>query len=193
MRAVARRLRATRPFEDTAPAAHAAGALTTHTRPAVTAQSTEHRALLAQSYLLATRILIKLDEQQHDWMAADRAGQTAEAADDRLLVAEAARQLAVLARKANWHDQALSIALAVAPHHLPSIERRARYCTDIAAALRRWGRRDECIRALLAAEHHVPEETHARPAVKTLVSGLLASGKKTTELRGLAARVGALI
>ncbi|WP_371097126.1 hypothetical protein [Streptomyces sanglieri] len=87
---------------------------------------------------------------------------------------------------------ALAAARAVAPHSLPSVERRARYYTDIAAAFGRWGRRDECIRALLAAEHHAPEETHARPAVKSLVSGLLVSGRTTTELRGLAARVGVL-
>lgn len=242
-------------------------------------------ALLAQSYLLATRMLIKLDEQQLGWMAADRARQSAEAAEDVLLVAEAARQLAVLARKADWHEQAMSIALtaadhpglraggpdhaaerglliqsaaytaakagdavgmreltdeatatakdlggitllrdhgggfslttlqlhrisaensvgdpstalaaarAVAPQSLPSVERRARYYTDIAAAYGQWGRRDDCVRALLAAEHHAPEETHARPTVKSLVSGLLASGRTTTELRGLAARVGVL-
>lgn len=241
--------------------------------------------LLAQSYLLATRMLIKLDEQQLGWMAADRARQSAEAADEPLLIAESARQLAVLARKAGWHEQAMSIALTaadhpglrnggpylaaerglliqsaaytaaragdtagmreltdeaaaiagelgtavllrdhgggfspttvqlhrisaensagdpstalaaarhVAPQNLPSIERRARYYTDIAAAFGRWDRRDECIRALLAAEHHAPEETHARPAVKSLVSGLLLSGRTTTELRGLAARVGVL-
>ncbi|RPK59722.1 MULTISPECIES: hypothetical protein [unclassified Streptomyces] len=71
---------------------------------------------MAQSYLLAARMLIKLDEQQLGWVAADRARQTAEAADDPLLIAEAARQLAVLARKADWHDQALSIALTAADH-----------------------------------------------------------------------------
>lgn len=245
----------------------------------------EHGALLAQSYQLATRMLIKLDEQQLGWMAADRARQTAEASGDALLVAEAARQLAVLARKAGWHEQAMSIALTaadqpalraggpdhvaerglliqsaaytaartgntagmreltaesatiaaglggttllrdhgggfspttvqlhlisaensagdpsaalaaakqVAPHKLPSTERRARYYTDTAAAFGRRGRRDECIRALLAAEHHAPEETHSRPAVKSLVSGLLISGRTTTELRGLAARIGVL-
>ncbi|MGA5131984.1 helix-turn-helix domain-containing protein [Streptomyces olivoreticuli] len=243
-------------------------------------------ALLAQSYLLATRMLIKLDEQQLGWMAADRARQSAETTGDALLVAESARQLAVLARKAEWHEQAMSIALtaadhpglraggpdhaaerglliqsaaytaakagdaagmreltdeaaaiakelggtillrdhgggfspatvqlhrisaensagdpstalaaarAVAPQSLPSTERRARYYTDIAAAYGRWGHRDDCVRALLAAEHHAPEETHARPAVKSLVSGLLVSGRTTTELRGLAARVGVLI
>jgi hypothetical protein len=80
-----------------------------------------------------------------------------------------------------WHREAC-----------PAQERRARYYTDVASAFGRWGRRDECIRALLAAEHHAPEETHARPAVKSLVSGLLVSGRTTTELRGLAARVGIL-
>ncbi|OIJ98996.1 transcriptional regulator [Streptomyces sp. MUSC 14] len=245
----------------------------------------EHGVLLPKSYLLATRMLIKLDEQQLGWMAADRARQTAEASGDAVLVAEAARQLTVLARRADWHEQAMSIALTaadhpalraggpdhaaerglliqsaaytaapagdaagmreltdeaaaiakelggtvllrdhgggfspttvqlhrisaensagdpsaalaaardVAPGNLPSTERRARYYTDIATAFGRWGRRDECIRALLAAEHYAPEETHARPAVKSLVSGLLVSGRTTTELRGLAARVGAL-
>ncbi|MBF6050288.1 helix-turn-helix domain-containing protein [Streptomyces sp. NRRL B-1677] len=248
-------------------------------------EGAEDDGLLAQSYLLATRMLIKLDEQQLGWMAADRARQAAEAAGVPLLIAEAARQLAVLARKADWHEQALSIALAaadrlalrggeptlaaqrglliqsaaytaaktgdaagmreltgeaaaiarelgpaavlrnhgggfspatvqlhlvsaensagdpsaaltaaraVAPGNLPSIERRARYYTDIATAFARSGRRDDCIRALLAAEHHAPEETHARPAVKSLVSGLLVSGRTTTELRALAARVGVL-
>ncbi|MFD0383066.1 helix-turn-helix domain-containing protein [Streptomyces stramineus] len=72
--------------------------------------------LLAQSYLLATRMLIKLDEQQLGWMAADRARQSAQAAGDVLLVAEAARQLAVLARKAQWHEQAMSLALTAADH-----------------------------------------------------------------------------
>ncbi|MCC2280536.1 helix-turn-helix domain-containing protein [Streptomyces sp. ET3-23] len=245
----------------------------------------EDNGLLAHSYLLATRMLIKLDEQQLGWMAADRARQAAEAADEPLLVAETARQLAVLARKADWHEQALSIALTAADHpalrsgqpelaaqrglliqsaaytaaragdaagmreltdeaaaiarqlgpavvlrdhgggfstttvqlhlvsaensagdpyaalaaaktvmpgSLPSTERRARYYTDIATAFARWNRRDDCIRALLAAEHHAPEETHARPAVKSLVSGLLVSGRTTAELRGLAARVGIL-
>ncbi|MFF4738274.1 hypothetical protein ACFY2W_20680 [Streptomyces sp. NPDC001262] len=87
---------------------------------------------------------------------------------------------------------ALAAAKAVVPGSLPSTERRARYYTDVATAFARWNRRDDCIRALLAAEHHAPEETHARPTVKSLVSGLLVSGRTTAELRGLAARVGVL-
>ncbi|MEU7987413.1 helix-turn-helix transcriptional regulator [Streptosporangium canum] len=247
--------------------------------------ATGHYALLAQSYVLATRMLVKMDEQQLGWMAADRARQLAEAGGNVLTMAEAARQLAVLARKAGWNDQAMSIALAaaddpalrgagqagaaerglliqsaaytvarggdrkgmrqltaeaaaiaadlggttllrdhgggfspvtvqlhlisaensagdpaaalstahaIAPQSLPSVERRSRYYTDVAAAFGQLGRRDECVRALLTAEHHAPEETHARPAVKSLVSGLLVSGRTTPELRGLAARSGVL-
>lgn len=42
----------------------------------------------------------------------------------------------------------------------------------------------------MAAEQQAPEETYARPAVKSLISGLLVSGRTTPELRGLAARAG---
>ncbi|QIZ37954.1 helix-turn-helix domain-containing protein [Saccharopolyspora sp. ASAGF58] len=237
--------------------------------------------LLAQTYLLVVRVLIKLDDQQLGWMAADRARQYAEATGDALFVAEAARHLAVLARKARWYEQAMNIALTaaehpelrpggpehaagrglliqsaaytaakcgdaagmreltteaatiadglgrtllpdhggfstttvrlhlisaelsagdpaaaltaarmVAPQTLPSTERRARYYTDVATAFAQWGRREQCLRALLTAESHAPEETHLRPAVKSLVTGLLVSGHTTAELRGLAARVG---
>lgn len=249
-------------------------------------QSTgDNFALLAQAYLLATRILIKLDEPQLGWMAADRARQFATVGGAPVAVAEAARQQAVLARKAGWHDQALALALnaaddpalrefgnagaaqrgllvqcaaytvahlrdqagmreltseataiaktlgsvthlrdtnggfswatvqlhlisaentagdpsaaiaaadALAPQALPTTERRALYFTDRAKAYAQWGRRDDCIRALLQAEYWAPQETHARPAVKTLVSGLLLSGRTTPELRGIAARTGVL-
>lgn len=98
----------------------------------------------------------------------------------------------LLGQTAGDPSAALSAARKIAPQNLPSVERRSRYYTDIAAAYGRWGRRDNCIRALLAAEHHAPEETHARPAVKSLISGLLTSGRTTPELRGLAARSGVL-
>jgi hypothetical protein len=73
-------------------------------------------ATLAQVYTLTTRMLIKLDDQQLGWMAADRASVLATAAADPLITAETARNLAVLARKAGWHDQAQSIALQAAGH-----------------------------------------------------------------------------
>ncbi|MFI8266685.1 hypothetical protein [Streptomyces sp. NPDC085665] len=87
---------------------------------------------------------------------------------------------------------AIAAADALAPQALPTTERRALYFTDRAKAFAQWGRRDECIRALLQAEYWAPEETHARPAVKSLVSGLLLSGRTTPELRGIAARTGVL-
>lgn len=245
--------------------------------------SAEHHALLAETYLLATRMLIKLDDQQLGWMAADRARSLADTAGQPLLVAEAGRNLAVLARKAGWHTQAASIALAAAghptlqgtephttaqrglliqsaaytaaqagdragmreltaeaaaiaaglgrtllpghggfgtatvqlhlisaeiragspdaaisaalalpPRSLPAIERQARYHSDLATAYGQCGRRNECINSLLAAERLAPEETHSRPAVRALVSGLLVTGRTSPELRGLAARCGAL-
>jgi hypothetical protein len=240
-------------------------------------------ALLAGIYTLTTRMLIKLDDQQLGWMAADRARMLAFGGGDPLAVGEAARNLAVLARKAGWHDQAASIALTaasspvlaggsprlaaerglliqsaaytaaragdrdtmreltgeaasiaaglgdrvllrdhgggfasatvalhrvsaenyagdpgaavavaltIAPASLPTTERRARYWTDTARAYSNWGRRDDCVAALLAAEREAPEETHARPAVRDLVSGLLVTGRTGPELRGLAARCG---
>ncbi|MER6121388.1 XRE family transcriptional regulator [Streptomyces sp. NPDC001795] len=246
---------------------------------------TDLHALLAKSYLLATRMLVKMDEQQLGWMAADRARQLAEATGDILTVAESARQLAVLARKAGWHDQALSIALSIADHPdlraigragtavrgllvqsasytlarrgdrdgmreltdeaaaiakelggatllrdhgggfspltvqlhrisaenhagdpraaldaartislraLPSVERRSRALGDIAVTYDRLGRRSDCVRTLLAAERCAPQETHARPATKSLISSLLVSGPTSTELRGLAERSGVL-
>ncbi|MFJ8313633.1 MULTISPECIES: hypothetical protein [unclassified Streptomyces] len=228
-------------------------------------------------------MLIKLDEQQLGWMPADRARHVAEAAGHPLAVAEAARNLAVLARRVGWEEQALSIALnaadnpslrtsrsgaaerglliqsaaysaarsgdkagmreltdeaaaiaahlggptalrdhggfspatvqlhrisaefstgdpsaalyaarALPPQSLPGVERRARYYTDVAAALAQRGRRDECVRVLLAAEHQAPQETHSRPAVRSLITGLLLSGRTTPELRALAARAGTL-
>ncbi|WP_285594126.1 hypothetical protein [Kineosporia sp. NBRC 101731] len=243
--------------------------------------SDAHETVLAQAYLVATRVLIKFGDQPLGWMAADRARQLATDRDDVLLASEAARQLAVLARRSGWTDQALSIALSVAddprlrqagregtamrgllvqsaaytaakigdgqgmreltaeaaviaagladgpvvrryvggftpatvalhrisaetstgdpvtalatahalaPSRLPTIERRARYWGDVATAQALRGDRDECLRALLAAEHLAPEETHARPAIRALISGLLMSGRTTPDLRALASR-----
>ncbi|WP_049581031.1 hypothetical protein [Streptomyces sp. SBT349] len=248
-----------------------------HTHLAAPGRPTDH-ALLAEVYLLATRMLTKLDASELGWMAADRARSLAESGDHVLTRGEAARNLAVLARRAGWHREAMTIALTAADHPdlrnlgapgnaerglliqsaaytaaragdqqgmreaaalareahgpllrapgggfspatvtlhrisaenslgdpgaaltaarsltpaaLPTVERRARYYTDLAGAFGQLGRREECVRALLGAEHHAQEETHARPAVRALLSGLLVSGRTSPELRGLAARCG---
>lgn len=69
-------------------------------------------------------MLTKMDEQQLGGMAPDRARQLAETAQDVLAVAESARQLAVAARKAGWHSEALSIPLSAADH--PDLRRAGR-------------------------------------------------------------------
>jgi hypothetical protein len=109
---------------------------------------------------------------------------------DPLITAEAARNLAVLIRRAGWHEPAMSIALAAAaspglrggdprlaaerglllqcaaytaaragdrdqmqlmPASLPTTERRVRFWTDTARAYGMWGRREDCIQALLGS------------------------------------------
>jgi hypothetical protein len=81
---------------------------------AADADDPDHHALLAEVYLLATRVLIKLDDQQLGWMTADRARALAASSGDALTTAEASRNLAVLARKAGWYAQATVIALTAA-------------------------------------------------------------------------------
>jgi len=242
-------------------------------------ETAEASALLAEIYTLTARMLIKLD-QPLARMAADRARVLAAGGGDPLIIAEAARNLAVLARRAGRHDQAMSVALTAAaspglggcdprlaaerglliqsaaytaaragdragmreltseaaaiagrlggvllpdhgdgfspatvqlhrisaeihagdagaavaaarqivPGSLATTERRARFWTDTARAYGMWGRREECIAALLAAEHEAPQDVHARPAARDLVRGLLVSGRVSQELRGLAGR-----
>ncbi|TDD89533.1 XRE family transcriptional regulator [Actinomadura darangshiensis] len=238
--------------------------------------------VLAETYTLVTRLMIKLDDQL-GWVAADRARSLATACGDPLVAGEAARNLAVLARRAGWHSEAEQIAIGMAeddmlqgrdsartaergllvmsaaytaahaadhsgmrqlteqaaalaahlggkvllrdhgsgfsptavqlhrisaeyaagdpaaaiaaarkipPRALPTVERRARYFTDVARAYGMWGRRDQCLQALLHAERAAPQETHSRPAVRGLVTGLLTSGQTSPDLRGLAARCG---
>jgi hypothetical protein len=89
-------------------------------------------------------------------------------------------------------DPAAAVAAAaqVAPASLPTIERRARYWTDTARAYSMRGKRDDCIQALLAAEHSAPQEIHTRPAIRDMIRGLLITGRTGPELRGLAQRCG---
>ncbi len=87
-----------------------------HAIAAQAGQDPEASALLAGIYTLTTRMLIKLDDQQLGWMAADRARVIAVGSGNPLIAAEASRNLAVLARRAGWHSQAMSIALAAAAH-----------------------------------------------------------------------------
>jgi hypothetical protein len=104
----------------------------------------------------------------------------------------AAVQLHLISAEYVAGDPAAAITAAgrMPPRALATVERRARYYTDVARAYAMWGRRDECLDAVLAAERIAPDETHAKPAVRELVSGLLVSGRTSPDLRGLAARCG---
>lgn len=85
---------------------------------------------------------------------------------------------------------ALDYARRIEIRSLPTPERQARFCLDTARAWRRFGDSRKCYQALQAAEHLAPEELR-RPAVRSLVAGLLhAPGPALPELRGFAARIG---
>ncbi|MGH3813875.1 MAG: hypothetical protein ACRDUV_15720 [Pseudonocardiaceae bacterium] len=56
------------------------------------------------------------------------------------------------------HAAALAGARTLTPARLPTVERRARYYTDIAVVFGQWGRREDCIRAFHTA-NAVPART----------------------------------
>jgi transcriptional regulator with XRE-family HTH domain len=72
--------------------------------------------LLAETYNLTTRALIKLEASGLEWLSADRALRAAWGADDPLVLAEAQRLIASVARRAGDHDRAQSLTLAAAQH-----------------------------------------------------------------------------
>ncbi|CAL9331422.1 hypothetical protein SUDANB178_00075 [Streptomyces sp. enrichment culture] len=88
---------------------------------------------------------------------------------------------------------ALDAAHALSLNALPSVERRSRALGDIAVTYDRLGRRSGCARTLLAAERCAPQETHARPATKAVISSLLVSGPTSTERHDFAERSDVLV
>ncbi|WP_155342230.1 hypothetical protein [Acrocarpospora corrugata] len=75
-------------------------------------------------------------------------------------------------------------------HLLPTPERQARYCIDIARAWEQHGRPNQAVLALLAAERVAPQKI-SRPSVAAMVSGMLyGPGPTPAELRALAVRRG---
>ncbi|MPZ80303.1 MAG: helix-turn-helix domain-containing protein [Actinophytocola sp.] len=72
--------------------------------------------VLAESYNLATRALIKLEASGLEWLSADRALHAARIAEDSLTLVEAQRLVASVARRAGHHDRAQALTLAAASH-----------------------------------------------------------------------------
>ncbi|WP_261568989.1 helix-turn-helix domain-containing protein [Frankia gtarii] len=85
---------------------------------------------------------------------------------------------------------ALTHARTVDVARLPSPERQARYCLDVARTYRTLGKPDKVYQALLAAERYAPEDVR-RPSVRTVVGELLYAPGSMPGLRTFAHRIGA--
>lgn len=72
--------------------------------------------VIAESYNLTTKALIKLEASGLEWLSADRGLLAARAADEPLTLAEAQRLVASVARRAGHHDRAQTLTLAAASH-----------------------------------------------------------------------------
>ncbi len=72
--------------------------------------------VLAGSYHLATRALIKLEASGLEWLSADRALHAARVAEDPLTLAESQRLVASVARRAGHHGHAQTLTLVAASH-----------------------------------------------------------------------------
>lgn len=88
--------------------------------------------------------------------------------------------------------RALAVARGVALGALPTAERRARVCVDVARAWFAYGDRERCLRALRLAEWHAPEEVR-RTRIQGLTRDLLdLPGREPDDLRGFAVATGAM-
>jgi transcriptional regulator with XRE-family HTH domain len=85
---------------------------------------------------------------------------------------------------------ALRHARTIDVGRLPTAERRARFCLDVARAHQSLGNPDKAYQALLAAERHAPEDVR-RPSVRTVVGELLYAPGAMQGLRSFARRIGA--
>ncbi len=72
--------------------------------------------LVAQSYNLVTRVLIKLRASGLEWISADRALRAATQAGEPLILVEAQRMMASVCRRAGHYQRAQELALTAAGH-----------------------------------------------------------------------------
>jgi len=89
---------------------------------------------------------------------------------------------------------AISHARKVNLDQLTVTERKASFFVDTARAFAQWGKHEKVLHALRAAEELAPQEVRSRPAVRRLISDLLATAPPTVRphLSEFAARIGAL-
>ncbi|MGH3825867.1 MAG: helix-turn-helix domain-containing protein [Pseudonocardiaceae bacterium] len=137
--------------------------------------------VLAESYNLATRTLIKLEASGLEWLCADRALHAARAAEDPLTLVESQRLVASVARRAGHHDHAQTLTLAAA-HHLdlsgarPAPEHLAMYgmlhCSAGYAAARA-GDRDRANELLTDAQATAARLAHDRGRQQELTANIV--------------------
>lgn len=116
--------------------------------------------VLAESYNLCTRVLIKLEASGLEWLSADRALHAARAAENPLALAESQRLVASVARRGGHHAHAQTLTLAAASHldisgARPAPEHLAMYGTlhcSAGYAAARAGDRDRSNDLLVEAE-----------------------------------------
>jgi hypothetical protein len=87
---------------------------------------------------------------------------------------------------------AINYARKVNLDQLTVTERKASFFVDTAHAFSQWGKHEKAYHALRAAEELAPQEVRSRPAVRRLVSDLLATAPPTIRphLSEFAARIG---
>ncbi|MCS0634779.1 helix-turn-helix domain-containing protein [Streptomyces sp. LP05-1] len=85
--------------------------------------------------------------------------------------------------------QAIELARTVNPVALPTVERQARFFTDVARAFDQWGKPEQAFRALLAAEQAAPQEIR-RSAVREVATDLLRHDRSLPGIRDFAVRSG---
>jgi hypothetical protein len=88
---------------------------------------------------------------------------------------------------------AIDYARKVDPDKLLITERRAAFFVDTAQAFAQWGKHEQAYHALRAAGQLAPQEIRSRPAVRRMISDLLATAPPTvrSQLREFAGRLGA--
>jgi hypothetical protein len=88
---------------------------------------------------------------------------------------------------------AIDYARKVDLNKLPITERKAAFFVDTAQAFAQWGKHEKAYHALRAAEQLAPQEIRSRPAVRRLVSDLLATAPPTIRphIREFADQLGA--
>jgi hypothetical protein len=97
------------------PATLAAAAATRDTTSTGAASAASR--LLAEAYLVASSLLVKLNDDQLAWTTADRAVQAAERGDDPLVLADARRRVAIVLRRTG-HATAGQQLILTAAHGL---------------------------------------------------------------------------